>query len=168
MKRWIVVMGVSGSGKSTLGAALAQQMHLPFLEGDQFHPPENVEKMRAGMALTDEDRQPWPEALAHALRGAETGAVLSCSALRVSYRDDLRRLAGRELDFLWLKLDATALEQRLQARTGHYMPAHLLASQLATLEPPEPRENIIELNAANSVAALVAQASAMLHTRDRA
>lgn len=161
-------MGVSGSGKSTLGAALAQQMNLPFLEGDQFHPPENVEKMRAGMALTDEDRQPWLEALAHALRGAETGAVLSCSALRVSYRDDLRRLAGRELDFLWLKLDAAALEQRLQARSGHYMPAHLLASQLATLEPPEPRENIIELNAANSVAALVAQASAMLHTRDRA
>lgn len=161
-------MGVSGSGKSTLGAALAQQMHLPFLEGDRFHPPENLEKMRAGMALTDEDRQPWLEALAHALRGAETGTVLSCSALRVSYRDDLRRLAGRELDFLWLKLDAAALEQRLQARSGHYMPAHLLTSQLATLEPPEPRENIIELNAANSVAALVAQASAMLHARDRA
>ncbi len=93
-------MGVSASGKSTLGAALAQYFELPFLEGDHFHPRNNIEKMRSGAPLTDEDRWPWLDALARALQGATGGAVLSCSALRAAYRNRLRRRSGLCLDFL--------------------------------------------------------------------
>ncbi|MEJ0061105.1 MAG: gluconokinase [Terricaulis sp.] len=166
MTHWIVVMGVAGSGKSTLGAALADALALPFLEGDAFHPAANVAKMAAGTALTDEDRWPWLDALAAALGTAEGGAVMTCSALRVIYRERLRREAGHPLSFVWLKLDRETLLKRMSARVGHYMPASLLDSQLATLEAPVAGEHVITLDAKLAPDALLAQASeALSHAR---
>jgi gluconokinase len=134
----IVVMGVSGCGKSTLGQALAAALRLPFLEGDALHPPSNVERMAAGIALTDEDRLGWLVALAERLRQARAagqGLVVSCSALRRSYRDVLRGGAA-DVRFIHLHGAPELLAERLRARSGHYMPASLLDSQLETLEPP--------------------------------
>ena len=139
----IVVMGVSGCGKSTLGRALAAQQGLRYVEGDELHPPRNVALMAAGTALTDEDRQGWLHAVAAEL-AAEGGAVVSCSALKRSYRDLLRARAPG-LRLIHLTGPAAVLEQRLQARSGHYMPASLLPSQLQTLEPPGADENAIVL-----------------------
>lgn len=162
MKNWIVVMGVAGSGKSTLGAALAEALGLPFLEGDAFHPPANVAKMAAGVPLNDEDRWPWLDALGAALRNAPDGAVLACSALRVIYRERLRRAAAYPLALVWLKLDRDTLLERMRARTGHYMPVSLLESQLATLEPPAPAEAVLELDGRLALPALLAEARARL------
>ncbi|HWA00801.1 MAG TPA: gluconokinase [Caulobacterales bacterium] len=160
--RWIVVMGVAGSGKSTLGAALAEKLGLPFLEGDAFHPPENVAKMAAGVALTDEDRWPWLDTLGRALREAEGGAVLACSALKAIYRARLRSLSERSLVFLWLKLDRNVLLERMKGRKGHYMPASLLDSQLATLEPPAEGEFVVTLHGGRSPKNLLTDALAQL------
>lgn len=162
MSSWIVVMGVAGSGKSTLGAALAEALALPFLEGDAFHPPANVAKMAAGVPLTDEDRWPWLDALAAALREAEAGAVMTCSALRLVYRERLRAKADHTLSFVWLKLDRDTLAERMGARVGHYMPASLLDSQLATLEAPETSEGVIVLDAHKAPGELLAEARAAL------
>lgn len=144
----VVVMGVSGCGKSTLGRALAQALDLPFVEGDDHHPPRNISLMAAGVALTDADRAGWLDTLAGLLRRAREdgqGLVLSCSALRRVYRDQLRAGAPG-LRFVHLHGDAVTLERRMRERTGHYMPAHLLGSQLATLEPPGPDEACVTLD----------------------
>jgi gluconokinase len=144
----IVVMGVSGCGKSTLGALLARHLAWPFEDGDGFHPPQNVEKMRAGTPLTDEDRRPWLDALAARIaraRGDGTGVVLACSALKRAYRDRLR--AGlADIRFLHLTGDPALIMARQAARTGHYMPASLIASQFATLEPPDTEADVIDLD----------------------
>ncbi len=138
-KRMIVVlMGVAGSGKSTIGRALAARTGWPFHEGDAFHPPGNVAKMACGVALSDGDRAPWLAALRRLiddmLRRGEHG-ILACSALKQSYRDLLQD--GRDgVRFVHLKGDPDLLQRRLQARTGHFMPPALLASQLVTLEEP--------------------------------
>ena len=134
----IVVMGVSGSGKSTLGAALASRLDATFLEGDAFHPPENVAWMSAGNPLTDEMRWPWQSALATEatrLRTSGQAVVISCSALKKSYRDHLRARAA-PLTFLYLSVPEGELKTRMEGRRNHYMPPALLTSQLATLEPP--------------------------------
>jgi gluconokinase len=144
--KWIIVMGVAGAGKSSLGRVLAEKLALPFLEGDTFHPPANVAKMAAGVALNDDDRWPWLAALAAALKKSESGAVLACSALKRAYRDRLRDGAGRPLKFVWLSVSRPALNARMSARTGHYMPASLLNSQLATLERPTPDEAAITID----------------------
>lgn len=139
----VVVMGVSGCGKSSVGQALAKALQLPFLEGDDFHPPENVARMAAGTPLTDADREGWLRTLADRIGEADRqgqGLVLSCSALKRSYRDLLRQ-GTAHLRFVYLHGDAEVLRQRMAARTRHYMPASLLDSQLATLEPPAPDEN---------------------------
>ena len=129
-------MGVSGCGKSTVAQALAQRLTLPFVEGDALHPPQNVAAMRAGTALTDEDRGGWLRAVAAALADAEsTGAVVTCSALKRSYRDQLRASAPG-LRFVHLVGPQKLLAERLQSRAGHYMPASLLQSQIDTLELP--------------------------------
>ena len=142
----IVLMGVSGCGKSTVAAALARRLALPFIEGDSLHPPRNVALMAAGTPLTDDDRRDWLSALATALAQAETtGAVLSCSALRRSYRDRLR-CGAPALRLVHLSGDEALLNQRLQARSGHYMPASLLRSQLDTLEPPSADEGALTLD----------------------
>lgn len=146
----IVVMGVSGSGKSTLGAALAEAVGCPFLEGDDFHAPESVERMRAGLPLTDADRWPWLERLGLAIRAglAEGGiSVASCSALKRAYRDRLRQIIGAPVGFVLLDGAPEELRRRMAARSGHYMPPSLLDSQLATLERPQSDEAALPLDA---------------------
>lgn len=133
-------MGVSGAGKSTLGAAVAAELGWPFFDGDDFHPPENVAKMAAGMPLNDDDRQPWLTRL-HDLIAEQLArghpAVIACSALKKSYREQLR--AGNEgLIFVYLQGDFERISRRLAGRRDHYMPAGLLESQFADLEEPGP------------------------------
>lgn len=154
----IVVMGVSGSGKSTLGAVLAQTLHCDFQEGDELHPPANVDKMRAGIALDDADRQPWLERVAAWITTQgerQRDGVVSCSALKRSYRDRLRR-ADPELRFVYLQLPRIELEQRLRQR-DHFMPASLLDSQLRTLQEPAADERALTLDGRVAMAANVAK-----------
>ena len=130
-------MGVSGCGKTTVGRALAERMRCAFHDADDFHPPANVAKMRAGIPLTDADRDPWLDRVAAdmtVIGGRGEHAVLACSALKQAYRDRLAR-AG-DVRFVYLRGDQATIAPRLAARAGHYMPASLLASQLATLEEP--------------------------------
>lgn len=145
-----VIMGVSGSGKSTVAEALAAQLGWELLEGDDLHPAANIAKMAAGHPLTDADREPWLEAIAawiaQRVDAGESGLV-TCSALKRSYRDILRapmiRHPEAELTFVLLTGSRELLLQRMTERPGHFMPASLLDSQLATLEPPGPDENSV-------------------------
>jgi gluconokinase len=142
--RHIIVMGVSGSGKTAVGHAMAEGLGMEFIEGDDYHPDANVEKLAAGIPLTDEDRWPWLRALVDLVaerHEAEAGTVLACSALRRVYRNVLRTASPQGESFvIQLDADEAALRSRLEHRRGHYMPASLLESQLATLEPLEPDE----------------------------
>lgn len=138
-----VVMGVSGCGKSTVGKLIAEALNARYAEGDSFHPPANVEKMRGGQPLDDDDRAPWLAAMAAAIRDWNTKGetvVLACSALKRRYRDVLR--SGGDVRFIHLAGDKALIAARLAARTGHYMPPTLLDSQFATLEPPGDDEAI--------------------------
>jgi len=151
-------MGVSGSGKSTVGALLAQALHVPILDGDSFHPPANVARMAAGVALTDADREGWLHTLALELQQrAAHGVVLSCSALKRRYRDTLRSGAP-DMALVFLRGVQDVLAQRMAGRSGHYMPPSLLASQLATLEPPQADEDALTLDIARGPQALVGDA----------
>ena len=153
-----VVMGVCGCGKSTVGQQLAAARSVEYAEGDLFHPPENVERMAAGIALTDADRQGWLATLADRLAAAQAagqGLVLSCSALKRSYRDVLRRGAPG-LQFVHLHGSRELLWSRMSSRPGHYMPASLLDSQLAILEPPGTDENARHFDVAQAPEAIVA------------
>ena len=130
----VVVMGVSGAGKSTIGRLLAERLGWRFLDADEFHPPQNVAKMRAGTPLTDEDRWPWLRNLNSMLK-QEANAVLACSALKEIYRQ--RLVDGIDDNKLvFLKGEKSLIRSRLDARQHKYMPASLLDSQFATLEPP--------------------------------
>jgi gluconokinase len=145
----VVIMGVCGCGKTTVGQALANRLGWQFFDADDFHPPANVAKMATGVALTDEDRAPWLDRLAAEMRavaGKGSHAVLACSALKESYRQRIARglqEPGPEGDedaefrIVYLKGDAKTIEPRLALRSGHYMPASLLASQFAALEEPD-------------------------------
>ena len=136
----VVVMGVSGSGKSTVGTALARRLGVDFEDGDDLHPPANVAKMRSGQALDDEDRYPWLEAVGDWLAQREgDGGVMVCSSLKRRYRDQLRRHSDR-IEFLHLDGDKWVIARRQADRPGHFMPASLLDSQFATLEPLGPDE----------------------------
>ncbi len=142
-------MGVCGCGKTSVGQALANRLGWQFFDADDFHPPANVAKMATGVALTDEDREPWLDRLAAEMRAvARKGshAVLACSALKESYRQRIARGLqepgpdgdeGAEFRIVYLKGDAKTIEPRLALRSGHFMPASLLASQFAALEEPE-------------------------------
>jgi len=144
--RILIVMGVSSSGKTVTGKAIARRLHAPFLDGDDFHPPANKEKMRAGTPLQDEDRWPWLAALAEALHEAAEGkgvAVGACSALKRAYRDHLVAAAGEPILFVHLEGSMELIASRMAARAHEYMPASLLGSQFATLEPPASDENVV-------------------------
>ena len=130
----VVVMGVSGSGKTTIGTLLAQRLGCEFLDGDDFHPPQNVAKMAAGTPLDDADRRPWLEGLNAKLKSREH-AVLACSALKQSYREILAKDIPL-CRFVFLKGSLELIRARLRERQHRYMPASLLESQFATLEPP--------------------------------
>ena len=128
-------MGVTGCGKTTVGTALAERLSVPFYDGDDFHPAENVAKMKSGEPLDDDDRAPWLARLSELMRDASDGAVLACSALKEDYR---RRLSadGGDLTFVHLEISPAEARRRLEARRDHYMPASLVESQFATLEKP--------------------------------
>ena len=137
----VVIMGVSGCGKSSVGEALSRRLAIPYRDGDDLHPPENVEKMRAGIPLTDEDRAPWLAKVAAELATAAP-LIIGCSALKRRYRDLIRAGAGGPVRFVHLTGSRDLIAARMSRRTGHYMPLALLDSQLAALEPPGPDEAI--------------------------
>jgi gluconokinase len=158
LPRLIVVIGVCGCGKSTLGTSLAKHLGKPFLDADDFHPASNKNKMARGIPLDDVDRWPWLDALARALavKAKKAGtAVAACSALRRSYRERLVMMAGEPILFVMLEGSRELIAKRLALRTGHFMPAAMLDSQLATLEPPCCDEQAITLDIARPVANLV-------------
>ncbi|WP_445257867.1 gluconokinase [Nocardioides aurantiacus] len=131
----VVVMGVSGSGKSTVGAALAQRLGVPYADADDLHPEANIAKMSAGEALDDTDREPWLDAVGQWLAEHDaSGGVMSCSALKAVYRDRLRHHAPRA-ELVHLEGTREVIARRQASRPGHFMPASLLDSQFATLEP---------------------------------
>ncbi|MGZ3304965.1 MAG: gluconokinase [Asticcacaulis sp.] len=153
-------MGTSGSGKSTLGSRLATALNWSFVEGDELHPDANIRKMANGTALNDSDRWPWLGRIAAELgRPRGTGCIVSCSALKRSYRDFIRARSGVPVLFVYPRVDPAVLRDRLVLRQNHYMPVSLLDSQLSTLEPPEPDEAILELDGSLS---LDAQADAVM------
>ncbi len=138
-----VIMGVSGSGKSLIGSMLARALGVEFVEGDDLHPPDNVQRMAAGIPLTDDDRRGWLIAIATRLREAKRagiGLLVSCSALKRSYRDLLRSVGAADVQFVYLAGSRALLADRLAQRRGHFMPPALLDSQLASLEEPSPDE----------------------------
>ena len=161
MTRAIVVMGVSGCGKTSVAEGLAAALPAAFIEGDSLHPAANVEKMSKGIPLDDEDRWPWLDTIGRAM--AETlndgkSVVVSCSALKKSYRDRLRQAAGGTLAFVFLKGSRDLLMTRMAARRDHFMPVSLLDSQLATLEDPSGEPGVVTVDIDATVEAIVADA----------
>jgi gluconokinase len=144
---WLTVMGVAGCGKSTLAQTLSQALGLPFIEGDEFHPAHNIEKMRTGQALTDEDRASWLQALCDQLQRRPQGAVLSCSALKRDYRDQLRCAVPR-MHFVYLEISPALASERVQARAAdHIFPTSLVQSQFASLQSPQGEADVITVSA---------------------
>lgn len=141
----IVVMGVSGSGKTTVGRILAQALGADFVDGDDLHSSEARAKMAEGVALVDADRWPWLERVGARL--AAGNVVIACSALKRIYRDRLRAGAGPQLRFVYLSATPQAMRERVGSRKGHYMPASLVDSQFAALEPPDGERDVVVLAA---------------------
>jgi gluconokinase len=165
MKPLLVIMGVSGAGKSTVGTLIADRLGLSFRDADTFHPPANIAKMSSGQPLTDDDRWPWLDAIgAHLAAHRAAGAVVTCSALKRAYRDRLRA-AAPDLRFIHLHGPQALIAARQAARQGHFMPASLVASQFATLEPPDAAEDVIALDVAAAPETLAEAALAALETR---
>lgn len=156
MSTHIVVMGVSGCGKTTVARSLAARLGWDFGEGDDLHPAENIGKMSAGEPLTDADRRPWLARIVAWTVAARGDTVVSCSALRRSYRDQLREAGGRTL-FVHLDLPEPELRRRMAGRSGHFMPADLLPSQLATLERLQPDEEGVVITEPLPTGAVVEQ-----------
>jgi len=161
----VIVMGVSGSGKTSIGEMMAAKLDCRFVEGDRLHPAANIEKMEKGIPLTDDDRWPWLDLIGKELANAvdaDRDIVVTCSALRKTYRDRLRGAAEGRLQFIFLTGDPKVLESRMGARTGHFMPASLLQSQLATLESPEGEPGVVTVDIDASVDVIVDRALAGL------
>jgi gluconokinase len=150
MSLHVVVTGVAGSGKTTVGKLLAQRLNCPYAEADDFHSAANVAKMAAGIPLDDADRAPWLEALSRWLDAQPGDAVMTCSALKRAYRERFHRA-----QLVFLQVPRDVLAGRLRERVGHFMPASLLGSQLATLEEPSPDEHVITLDATLPVEVLI-------------
>jgi gluconokinase len=154
----VVVMGVSGSGKTTVGKRLAEALAGEFLDGDDLHSDAARGKMHSGLPLTDEDRQPWLDrigaALASALRARRT-TVVACSALKRAYRDRLRAATGPSLKFVYLAAEPEAMLKRVGGRANHFMPASLVTSQFAALEPPRDEPDAIEVSSEMDLGAMI-------------
>jgi|SRR4051812_36982783 gluconokinase len=158
----VVVMGVTGSGKSTVGLQLAERLGVPFADADDFHSPENVAKMRAGTPLTDDDRWPWLRAIgAWLAEHADTGAVVTCSALKRAYRDTLRTTAP-DVTFLHLHGDMDTVRRRVAGREQHFMPESLVQSQFDALEPLGPDERGVVVDLGLPVDAIVGRVASEL------
>ena len=143
----VIVCGVSGAGKTTIGRLLAQDVGWKFYDADDFHPAANIEKMKAGTPLTDEDRQPWLDRLRQLIErclAAQESAVIACSALKRAYRDRLR--VTEQVKFVFLRASRAQVVEHLQQRRGHFMPAALLDSQFADLEEPQPQEDALNVD----------------------
>lgn len=154
MRSPIVVMGVSGSGKSLVGKALAQRLNVPFADADDAHPSTNIAKMAAGEPLDDADRYPWLERVGNWLARHGDGGVMSCSALKRGYRDQLRHHCP-DVAFLHLTGSPQLIARRQAGRAGHFMPASLLASQFDTLEPLGADENGVAVDISADAEAIV-------------
>jgi len=154
---FIVIMGVAGCGKSTIAKLTADRLAWAFIEGDSLHPPINVEKMRQGTPLNDDDRSPWLRSIARTIkrwRKEGKSGVVACSALRRAYREIIAE-GQDDVLFVHLHGDPELIARRLAERRGHFMPADLLDSQIATLERPMPDEHAISLDIAASPETLV-------------
>jgi gluconokinase len=142
----LIGMGVSGAGKTRIGEMLAERLHCSFTDGDAFHSAANKEKMHKGIPLTDEDRWPWLDRIGAELAQGER-TVVACSALRLAYRDRLRAAAGPKLRFVYLEATPEEMRARVAGRVGHYMPASLVDSQFAALEPPDGEADVVTTSA---------------------
>ncbi len=162
MNNSMVIMGVAGCGKSSLAAAIAAAQGMALIEGDDRHSTHSREKMGQGIPLTDADRAGWLADLAQTLHAQPTGVVLTCSALRRSYRD-LLRSAAPQLRFVFLELTRDEAVARVSARSAHFFSASLVDSQFATLESPVGESGVLRLDATLPLAQLQAQVSAWLH-----
>lgn len=148
--RLFVIMGVAGCGKSTVGIALADQLGGIYLEGDEFHPQSNIEKMSNGEPLTDEDRWPWLKIIARKMAKSDGLIFAGCSALKRSYRDFITSQAGEDVTFIHLSGSKELIAGRMKKRAGHFMPTSLLDSQFATLEPLSAQESAIIVDIAHA------------------
>jgi gluconokinase len=159
--RHVVVMGVAGCGKSAIGERLAQALGLPLIEGDSFHPPANIDKMRRGLALDDQDRAGWLDTLGAELARRPEGAVLTCSALKAAYRDRLRA-AAPGLRFVHLALTPAQALERVASRKDHFYPPSLVDSQFAVLEDPSGEPGVVAVDASQPFEAVLVAARAGL------
>ncbi|WP_186391311.1 MULTISPECIES: gluconokinase [unclassified Pannonibacter] len=154
MSTRIILMGVAGCGKSSVGEAISARTGIAYRDGDDLHPAENVEKMRAGIPLTDEDRWPWLDEVGRELAD-KAPLIIGCSALKRVYRDRIRALAGGPVTFVHLAGSRDLIAGRMAQRTGHYMPLSLLDSQFAALELPQPDEGALTADISQPLDALV-------------
>lgn len=159
-------MGVSGCGKTVVGEALAKRLGIPFLEGDDFHPPQNVAKMSSGRPLDDDDRIDWMTGIRHAMIQQTGSAIVSCSALKRKHRSFLADVP-KAVRFVHLRGDRALLEKRIESRTDHFFDPKLLGSQLASLEEPFPDEGVIVVDVGPSVEKIVATVHARLEALDQ-
>ncbi|WP_082206122.1 gluconokinase [Pannonibacter phragmitetus] len=154
MSTRIILMGVAGCGKSSVGEAISARTGIAYRDGDDLHPAANVEKMRAGIPLTDEDRWPWLDEVGRELAD-KAPLIIGCSALKRVYRDRIRALAGGPVTFVHLAGSRDLIAGRMAQRTGHYMPLSLLDSQFAALELPQPDEGALTADISQPLDALV-------------
>lgn len=167
MKESLVFMGVAGCGKSTLAAAVAHGEGVELVEGDAHHSDANLQKMRSGVALTDADRSGWLDVLAAQLRAKSHGIVLTCSALRLAYRDRLR-VAAPGLRFVFMDISRDDALARVVARAAtHFFSASLVDSQIATLEPPIGEPGVLRVDATAPLPRLQAEVTAWIHQSDK-
>ena len=165
----VIVFGVSGAGKTTIGKLLAEELGWQFYEADDFHPRANIEKMRSGLPLTDEDRWPWLERLREQIMrslAAKKNTVLACSALKRVYREHLR--VSGDVKFVFLRGEYALIERQLRRRRGHFMNPALLQSQFADLEEPQPDEDVLTIDLGRSPQQLVDEIKAKLNLRTTA